>query len=78
MAHDDSTRCLRCRSPKSDIVDDGSNPPFRLCSYCQRALIGAVTIIDTPVKPKEPTIKRRGNPKSVRIFWRKRKEAIGR
>lgn len=78
MAPDDSTRCLRCRNPKSAIVDDGRNPPFRLCRYCQEALAGNVTIIDRPLK--EPSVRAvtRSNPKSTNKFWRMRKQVTGR
>lgn len=80
MAPSDSTRCLRCRCDTLIVIDDGSNPPFLLCSYCLQALSGMVTIIAGPV-PKANTRNpraRRTNPRRTNSFWKKRREVTGR
>jgi hypothetical protein len=79
MAPDDSTRCQRCRSHTNDLSDDGANPPFPLCPYCQSALLGNVTIINKPVKKNKQGPKaRRTTPSKAKSFWRKRQEVKGR
>ena len=80
MAPDDSTRCIRCRSHTPHVTDDGANPAFPLCPYCEQALAGNVTIIDTPIGAPKTTgpAKKRPRPGATRNFWKKRREVTGR
>jgi hypothetical protein len=78
MAPDDSTRCLRCRTSTKQIIDDGANPPYRLCLYCHKALAGNVTIIDSQPEEKKVGAVMRSNPRATRAFWKKRREVKGR
>ena len=75
MAPDDSTRCLRCRNATRLVIDDGSNPPYPLCRYCQQALTGNVTVIHGQPRPIIPARLRANN---AGKFWRSRHAVTGR
>jgi hypothetical protein len=78
MAPGDSTRCLRCRTSTKLVIDDGVNPSYRLCLYCQQAFAGKVTIIAGQPGEKKGATAKRSNPRATQAFWKKRREVKGR